>query len=66
MSLDENKMKSASLKYVNTLGTSNACGIDVISDDIKYAVPIDPDNRHYALIKNLLDAGEISIQDADN
>ena len=48
------------------MDTSDACGIDVISDGVVYAVPLDLDNVDYALIKELLDAGEISIEEADN
>ena len=66
MQLNENKIKNAtSLKYVNLLGTSDACGVEVISDGVAYAVPLDLNNVDYALIKELLDDGEISIEDAD-
>ena len=66
MELNETKLKNAtSLKYVNLLGTSDACGIEVISDGVAYAVPLDLNNVDYALIKELLDDGEISIEDAD-
>ena len=67
MQLNENKIKNAtSLKYVNLLGTSDACGIEVISDGVAYAVPLDLDNVDYALIKEHLDDGEITIEGADN
>ena len=67
MSLNENKIKNASLlKYINVVDTSEPCIIQVISDGVKYGVPMDIDNTHYALIKELLDAGEISIEEADN
>ena len=66
MELNETKLKNAtSLKYVNLLGTSDACGVEVISDGVAYAVPLDLNNVDYALIKELLDDGEISIEDAD-
>ena len=29
-------------------------------------VPVDPDNRHYAEIKQQVDAGELTIQEADS
>jgi hypothetical protein len=66
MSLNEKKIKNASLKYVNIMDTSDACGIDVIFDGVAYAVPLDLNNVDYALIKELLDAGEITIEEADN
>ena len=65
MSLNEKKIKDASLKYVNTLGTSEPCIIEVISDDVKYGVPIDLNNSDYAGILKLLDAEEISIEDGE-
>ena len=66
MSLNEDKIKNASLiKYVNLLGTSDPCIVQVVFDGVKYGVPMDDDNNDYALIKQLLDAGEISIEDAD-
>ena len=35
MELNETKLKNAtSLKYVNLLGTSDACGVEVISDGV--------------------------------
>ena len=67
MELNETKLKNAtSLKYVNLLGTSDACGVEVISDGVTYAVPLDLNNVDYALIKELLDDGEISIEEADS
>ena len=66
MELNETKLKNAtSLKYVNLLGTSDACGVEVIYNGVTYAVPLDLNNVDYALIKELLDDGEISIEDAD-
>jgi len=65
MSLNENKIKNAALKYVNTLGTSEPCIVEVIFDGIEYGVPIDDENVDYALIKQLLDDGEITIEDGE-
>jgi len=66
MSLNEIKIKDASLlKYINTIGTSEPCIVQVVFDDIKYGVPMDPDNAHYAAILKLLDAEEISIEDGE-
>ena len=67
MSLNENKIKNASLlKYINVVDTSEPCIIQVISDGVKYGIPMDTDNTSYALIKQLLDDGEITIEEADN
>ena len=66
MGLNKHKIKNASLKYVNIMDTSDACGVEVIYDGVAYAVPLDLDNVDYALIKELLDDGEITIEEADN
>ncbi len=36
-----------------------------IIDGIELFVPIDPDNRHYAEIMRQVEAGELTIQEAD-
>ena len=34
-------------------------------DGVWYSVPLNEDNRHYAEIKRQVDAGELTIEDAD-
>ena len=34
-------------------------------DGVEMQVPIDPSNRHYAEIKRQVDAGELTIEDAE-
>ena len=66
MGLNKVKIKNAtSLKYVNTLGTSDPCIIEVVYDSVKYGVPIDTGNAHYEWIQELLDDGEITKDEAD-
>jgi len=66
MSLNETKIKNASLlKYINVIGTSEPCIVQVVFDDIKYGVPMDTGNTDYAAILKLLDAEEISIEDGE-
>ena len=66
MSLNETKIKDASLlKYINVIGTSEPCIVQVVFDGVKYGVPMDDDNAHYAVIKELLDAEEITIEDGE-
>jgi hypothetical protein len=66
MPLNENKIKDASLiRYINTLGTSEPCIVQVVFDDVKYGVPMDTDNADYAVILKLLDAEEITIEDGE-
>jgi len=66
MPLNENKIKDASLiRYINTLGTSEPCIVQVVSDGVEHGVPMDTDNADYAVIKELLDAEEITIEDGE-
>ena len=50
--------------YKNFQGeiTSVLCEID----GVKFVVAIDPNNRHYAEIMRQVEAGELTIQEADN
>lgn len=48
--------------YVN-VGENVA--IDVVMDGVTTRVPLDSDNRHFAEIMRQVDAGELTIQDAD-
>ena len=66
MSLNETKIKNASLlKYINVIGTSEPTAIRVVSEGVQHGVPLDPNNGDYALIKELLDAEEITIEDGE-
>ena len=40
-------------------------GIQATIDGITMSVPLDPANRHYAEIMRQVDAGELTIADAD-
>ena len=40
-------------------------GIKATIDSIEMSVPLDPANRHYAEIMRQVEAGELTIQDAD-
>ena len=39
--------------------------ISVVVDGETLSVPLDPDNRHYAEIQRQVDAGELTIAEAD-
>ena len=41
-------------------------GITATIDGITMSVPLDPANRHYAEIMRQVEAGELTIQPADN
>ena len=39
--------------------------INIFIGEVQMSVPIDPANRHYAEIMRQVDAGELTIEDAD-
>jgi hypothetical protein len=43
----------------------NNLAIEATIDDMQVTVPLDPANRHYAEIMRQVDAGELTIQDAE-
>ena len=49
--------------YNDSFGTQ--VGIRIVVDEITMDVPLDPANRHYAEILRQVEAGELTIQDAD-
>tara|TARA_A100001015_G_scaffold196510_1_gene219169 strand:- start:246 stop:419 length:174 start_codon:yes stop_codon:yes gene_type:complete len=53
-----------SAKYYNNID-GKSCGINCTIDDVEVAVPLDPDNRHYAEILRQVAAGTLTIADAD-
>jgi len=52
-------------QYVNDSMSNNASGIKATIDGVEMFVPLDPANRHYAEIMRQVEAGELTIQDAD-
>ena len=58
------KMNITSAKYVNDLDGNTSC-INATIDGQQMSVPIDPANRHYAEIMRQVNAGELTIQDAE-
>ena len=51
-------------KYVNFLNNNHA-SIKATVNGVDMFVPLDPANRHYAEIMRQVDAGELTIADAD-
>ena len=52
------------LQYIqDDLG--NTVGINATKDGVIYGIPLDPANRHYAEIMRQVDAGQLTIEDAD-
>lgn len=57
-------MNITSAQYYNDMD-DNQAGILTTIDGIEMSVPLDPDNRHYAEILRQVEAGDLTIQDAD-
>ena len=59
------KMTITNAKYHKILGTDTIGSIHCEINGQKMGVPIDEDNTEYAEIKRQVDAGELTIEDAD-
>ena len=57
------EMNITSAKYVAYDGVNDH--IDIVIDGDTYSVPLDPVNRHYDEIMRQVEAGELTIQNAD-
>ena len=58
-----NKIDITSAQYITFLGKN--ISVRIIVNNQTLDVPIDPANRHYAEIMRQVDAGELTIADAD-
>jgi len=57
-------MNITSARYVSDYGVN--VSVDVVLDNGKeWSVPLDPNNRHYAEIMRQVEAGELTIADAE-
>ena len=59
------KMTITNAKYSKIIGTDKISCVVCEIDGQKSSVPIDEANTHYAEIKRQVDAGELTIEDAD-
>ena len=60
----ENEMNITNAQYMRYDEDSNVSIIATIDGQV-LGVPIDPENTHYAEIMRQVDAGELTIADAD-
>ena len=58
-------MKIENAQYVNNSATDERESISATIDNQLMTVPINLENRHYAEIKKQVDAGTLTIEDAD-
>jgi len=61
----ENNMNITTARYNADLISGNNSSIQVTIDGQEMSVPLDPDNRHYAEILKQVEAGTLTIQEAD-
>ena len=57
-------MNIASAQYMEDMSGNNSA-INATIDGVKMSVPLDPANRHYAEIMRQVEAGDLTIEDAD-
>ena len=60
-----NSMTITSPQYIVDLDGSTNISIKATVDSVALMIPLDPDNRHYAEILRQVEAGIITIEDAD-
>jgi len=58
------QMNITSAQYYNDKA-GNQSGVKAAIDGVEMFVPLDPANRHYAEILRQVEAGELTIADAD-
>ena len=59
------QMNITSAQYILNIEGNNSA-INATIDGITMSIPLDPANRHYAEIMRQVEAGELTIQDADD
>ena len=60
-----NNMNITAAQYVTDLMSGNNSSIKATIDGQELFVPLDPANRHYAEIMRQVDAGTLTIAEAD-
>ena len=60
-----NEMNITSAQYVLRFESSENIAVKATIDGIEMTVPLDPANRHYAEILRQVEAGTLTVEDAD-
>ena len=58
-------MEIKDAQYFKDSSTNKNASINATIDGVKCGIPLDPANRHYAEIQRQVDAGTLTIKDAD-
>ena len=53
------------VKELKDVYTAEVNSLEMIKDDITFTVPMDPENTDYAEIMRQVDAGELTIEEAE-
>ena len=59
-------MEITSAQYYTPPESNKNIGIKMVVNDVLHFVPLDPANTDYAEIMRQVDAGELTIQEADS
>ena len=59
------QLNITSAQYVKNHPNGSNTAVNATIDGITMSVPLDPANRHYAEIMRQVEAGELTIQEAD-
>lgn len=60
------QMNITSAQYIVDLFSGENTSVKTTIDGIEMSVPLDPANRHYAEILRQVEAGTLTIEEADN
>ena len=63
--MEQMNITSARYKPNHPITNESSLGVIAVIDGVEYSIPADPANRHYAEIMRQVEAGELTIQDAD-
>ncbi len=62
--MENNSMNITSAQYIADMDGNNS-GIQATIDGQEMSVPLDPANRHYAEILKQVEAGDLTVADAE-
>tara|TARA_R100000654_G_scaffold1881_5_gene6982 strand:- start:2557 stop:2745 length:189 start_codon:yes stop_codon:yes gene_type:complete len=61
----DNSLNISSAQYSVDPVTGETASVVIVVDGVSMSVPLDPANRHYAEILRQVEAGTLTIEDAD-
>ena len=59
-------MEITSAQFIKSPEINENTGIEIVVNNVVYFVPLDPANTTYAEIMRQVEAGELTIQEADS